>query len=137
MDQAKAVEGAARNDGPELQSVAPSDILFIQKHPRGVIKVMKPRLASNAEKYIKSVPLNTAAPVISGTTTQTTTNGSWLFSPSITYKWTRDGAVIAGATTVTYTLVGADSGHVIKSLVVAANGNGTAQEPSSNQYLAP
>jgi hypothetical protein len=42
-----------------------------------------------------------------------------------------------GATTVTYVLVGADSGRVIKSRVIATNSNGTANAPSSNQYLAP
>ena len=98
---------------------------------------MKPRLASNAEKYVKSAPVCTTAPTISGTTTQTTTNGTWLFSPSITYSWLRDGAIISGATTVTYVLVAADSGCVIKSRVIATNGNGTNAEPSSNQYLAP
>ena len=131
------VEGASENDGPDPRSVTSSDLQFIQKHPRGVIKVMKPRLASNAEKYVKSAPVNTVAPTISGTTTQTTTNGTWLFSPSLTYSWTRDGVIIAGATTVTYVLVAADSGHIIKSRVIATNSNGTSAEPSSNQYLAP
>ena len=131
------VKGASMNDGPSTQSVTAADLQFLQKHPRGVIKVMKPRLASNAEKYVKSAPVCTAAPTISGTTTQTTTNGTWLFSPSITYSWLRDGAIISGATTVTYVLVAADSGHIIKSRVVATNVNGTNAEPSSNQYLAP
>jgi hypothetical protein len=121
----------------ELQTVTSADLAFIQKHSRSVVRDMKPRLTATAEKYAKSIPLNTVAPTISGTTTQTTTNGTWLFSPSFTYKWTRDGAVIAGATSGTYTLVGADSGHVIKSLVIATNGNGVGQEPSSNQYSAP
>ena len=134
---ARKVEGAAQNDGPDPQSVTSSDLQFLQKHPRGVIKVMKPRLASNAEKYVKSAPLCTAAPTISGTTTQTTTNGTWIFSPSLTYSWTRDGVIIAGATSVTYVLVAADSGRVIKSRVIATNSNGTSAEPSSNQYLAP
>ena len=137
MDQAKAIVGASQNDGPSQQSVSASDLQFLQKHPRGVIKAMKPRLASNAEKYVRSAPVCTAAPTISGTTTQTTTNGTWLFSPSITYSWLRDGAIIQGASTVTYALVAADSGHVIKSRVVATNGNGVNSEPSSNQYLAP
>ena len=137
MNQAQAVEGASKNDGPEQQAFTSSDLQFVQKHPRGVIKVMKPRLASNAEKYAKSAPVCTAAPTISGTTTQTTTNGTWVFSPSLTYSWTRDGAIITGATTVTYVLVAADSGHVIKSRVIATNVNGANAEPSSNQYLAP
>ena len=137
IDQAQAVRGASKNDGPAQQSVSSSDLKFLQSHTRPVIKAMKPRLASNAEKYIKSAPLCTVAPTISGTTTQTTTVGTWLGSPTITYSWTRDGVVIAGATTVTYTLVAADSGHVIKSRVIGTNSNGTTAEPSSNQYLAP
>lgn len=125
------------DEGVDPLAVTPADLLFLQKHTRGVIKSLKPRLASNAEKYVKSAPVCTVAPTISGTTTQTTTNGSWLFSPGISYSWTRDGAIIAGATAVTYALVAANSGHVIKSRVVATNGNGTNSEPSSNQYLAP
>jgi hypothetical protein len=131
------VKGAAMNDGPSTQSVSPADLQFLQKHTRGVIKSLKPRLASNAEKYVKSAPVCTVAPTISGTTTQTTTNGTWVFSPSITYSWTRDGAIISGATSVTYVLVAADSGRVIKSRVIATNVNGANAEPSSNQYLAP
>jgi hypothetical protein len=137
VDQAQAVEGASKNDGPSPQSVTSSDLKFVQSHPRSVIKAMKPRLASQAEKYIKSAPVCTVAPTISGTTTQVTTNGTWIFSPSLTYSWTRDGNIIAGATSVSYVLVAADSGHVIKSRVVATNSNGTSAEPSSNQYLAP
>ena len=137
MSQASAVVQASKNDGPDPQSVTSSDLKFLQSHPRSVVKAMKPRLASQAEKYAKSAPVCTVAPTISGTTTQTTTNGTWIFSPSITYSWTRDGVVIAGANTVTYALVAADSGRVIKSRVIATNGNGTNAEPSSNQYLAP
>ena len=137
VDQAQAVQGASKNDGPSQQAVNPADLKFLQSHTRAVIKAMKPRLAGQAEKVIKSAPVCTVAPTISGTTTQVTTNGTWIFSPSLTYSWTRDGAIIAGATTVSYVLVAADSGHVIKSRVIATNGNGSNAEPSSNQYLAP
>lgn len=40
---------------------------------------------------------------------------------SATYKWTRDGVDIVGATGLSYTLVSADIGHVIRFVVTAVN----------------
>jgi hypothetical protein len=62
-----------------------------------------------------SLPANTIAPVISGSTTfgsvLTTTNGTWTGTSPITfsYQWKRGGVPIGGATASTYTLVEADS----------------------------
>ena len=113
-------------------------LLSCRNIPAASSRSLKPRLASNAEKYVKSAPLNTVAPTISPTGSQvsgtvlTTTNGTWLFSPSITYKWLRNGNVIPGATTVTYTTVTADKTFQIQSQVNASNSNGASAEPSSN-----
>ncbi|MGZ4311138.1 MAG: hypothetical protein ACXVR1_03425, partial [Solirubrobacteraceae bacterium] len=86
-------------------------------------------------------PVNTAAPVVSGTAQQgqtlSTTNGSWTNSPtSYSYQWqdcNGSGASctdITGATGRTYTLSSGDVGHRVHSVVTATNGGGSASSPS-------
>ena len=77
---------------------------------------------------ITSAPVNTVAPVISGTMvvgqTLTTTNGTWTSSPtSFTYKWYKGITAIVGATSSTYILLQADAGTTttIKCEVTAIN----------------
>jgi hypothetical protein len=89
-----------------------------------------------------SAPSNTAVPTVSGNTTVgsvlSSSAGSWSGSPapSFSYKWQRcnsSGAScvdISGATSTTYTLVSADSGSTIRSVVTATNGVGTASANS-------
>jgi len=84
-----------------------------------------------------SAPANTAAPAISGTTTQGQTlsvsNGTWTGGTPITYtfQWERcDGAgnncaAVSGATHRSYGLGAADVGHKIRALVSARNSAGT------------
>jgi beta-glucanase (GH16 family) len=62
-----------------------------------------------------------------------TTNGTWSGSPtSYSYQWqdcAGDGTGctnIAGATSSTYTVASADTGHTIEALVTATNANGSA-----------
>jgi hypothetical protein len=74
-------------------------------------------------------PVNTALPVISGTTqdgsTLSTTDGSWTNSPtSFVYQWNRNGTAIGGATSNTYALVTADVGTTITCTVQAVNAHG-------------
>jgi hypothetical protein len=82
-------------------------------------------------------PTNTAEPVVSGTVATgdvlLTTNGTWSGSPtSYSYQWqdcAGDGTGctnIAGATSSTYTVASADTGHTIEALVTATNSNGSA-----------
>jgi hypothetical protein len=83
------------------------------------------------------VPVNSVAPVISGTTrvTQvlTTTNGTWSNSPTgYTYQWKRAGSNIAGATASTYTLVELDAGAAITCAVTASNASGPGSPTTSN-----
>ena len=126
-------------DVADQQAISPADLAFIQGHTRGVIKSMKPRLLAVKSAYLNAAPVCTAAPTISGTGTvgQTliTTNGSWLFSPSLAYKWQHDGIDIPGATTVNYVLAAGDSGKSIRSVVVATNAKGTTNQPSSNSIV--
>jgi len=80
-------------------------------------------------------PVNTALPVISGTTTLgsvlTTTNGTWINpTPVFTYQWKRNATNI-GTNTPSYTLVLADSGAAITCVVTAINGGGSASATSN------
>lgn len=58
-----------------------------------------------------SIPVNTVAPVITGSTTVggelSTTDGTWTGypAPTFTYQWQLDGADITGATASTYTTI--------------------------------
>jgi len=84
-----------------------------------------------------SLPSNTIAPVISGTTTLgsvlTSTTGTWTGNPSPTfsYEWTRNGLPILGATSSTYTLMVADSNANINCFVDATNALGTSTQISN------
>ena len=80
-------------------------------------------------------PVNTVLPVISGTTTigsvLTTTNGTWINSPSsFTYQWKRNATNI-GTNANTYTLVNADAGQSITCVVTATNGGGSTPATSN------
>jgi hypothetical protein len=82
-------------------------------------------------------PVNTAAPVASGTgtvgQTLTTTNGTWNYAPtSYTYQWYRSGSPISGANASTYVLVAADSGKSVGCAVGAVNPAG----PSATSILS-
>jgi hypothetical protein len=74
-----------------------------------------------------AAPVNTVAPVVSGTATvgQTlsTTNGTWTGAPAptFTYQWQRVTTNISGATSSTYVLVDADGGSTIRCVVKATN----------------
>jgi hypothetical protein len=84
-----------------------------------------------------SLPVNTVAPVVSGTATVgqtlTTTNGTWLGAPAptFTYQWQRAGSNIGGATSSTYLLVVADVGNAIRCVVTATNPLGVASANSN------
>lgn len=92
-------------------------------------------VSSNA---ISLAPINTVAPTISGTnqvgSTLSSSTGTWSGSPSsYAYQWQRAGANIAGATSSTYLVVGADAGNALTCNVVAiANGQSSALVSSSN-----
>lgn len=89
-----------------------------------------------------NVPVNTIAPVISGTAlvgnTLTSTTGTWTSDTGVTgylYQWTRDGVNISGATNSTYTLVFADRVRTIRCMVAAIDSDGTSAYVNSNSLL--
>lgn len=90
-----------------------------------------------------TTPVNTVAPVVSGTTTvgQTlsTTDGTWTNTPtSFAYRWQRDNhgggsySNIGSATANTYVLVDGDDGCNIRCVVTATNGSGSGPPANSN-----
>ena len=89
-----------------------------------------------------NVPVNTIAPVISGTAlignTLTSTTGTWTSDTGVTgylYQWTRDGVNISGATSNTYTLVSADLNTSVICKVAATDTDGTSSYVNSNSLV--
>ena len=78
---------------------------------------------SNSIIATATAPVNTVAPVISGTAvvgqTLSSTTGTWTGAPTPTYayQWKRNGSNIASATSSTYTLVQADATFAITCAV--------------------
>ena len=86
-------------------------------------------------------PVNTAAPVASGTltvgSTLSCTNGTWTNSPTgYAYQWLRNGANISGATSSTYVTVTADGGTSIRCTVTATNAHGSGSATSNTLAIA-
>lgn len=85
-----------------------------------------------------SAPVNTVAPVISGSAVMgsvlTTSDGTWTGSPAPTfaYQWKRNGADIGGATSQTYTTSAPDFSAAITCTVTATNSQGNASATSNS-----
>ena len=81
-------------------------------------------------------PVNTVAPVISGTAvvgqTLSSTTGTWTGAAPITYsyQWKR-GVTNVGTNATTYTLVAADAGQSITCVVTGTNAAGSANATSN------
>ena len=86
--------------------------------------------SGNAEIADNYTPVNTVAPVISGSTpvgsTLTTTNGTWTNSPTLAYQWYRGATLITSATAATYVTVTADTGLAVTCRVTGTNPVGSA-----------
>lgn len=102
----------AKNPNPALRK-----LMFIDR-------VGAPSVITN------SAPFNTILPVITGQAKQgvtlVSTTGSWTGYPAVTfaYKWQKNGATIAGATSSTYVVAAGDVGSRISVEVTATNAAG-------------
>ncbi len=81
-------------------------------------------------------PYNTIPPAVSGTLevgeNLSVTDGTWANAVSFAYQWTRNSVAIPGATSDTYTLVGADETKMIAAIVTATNTYGNASSLSNS-----
>lgn len=96
----------------------------------------------NKELSDGSVPVNTVAPVISGTAaigqTLTSTTGTWASDTGITgylYQWYRGATLITGATNSTYVLTLSDVGFSMTCRVAATDTDGTSAYVSSSNSI--
>ncbi len=85
---------------------------------------------------VLGIPADTAPPTIAGTPqsgqTLACSPGTWSNSPTgYSYQWQRDGGDIAGATSATYAVQGADLGHTVTCRVTATNIAGSATAMSA------
>lgn len=88
------------------------------------------------------LPLNTAAPAITGTLREleelTVSNGTWSNAPtSFAYQWYRNGVAVVGATANTFDLSVNDEGNVIKARVTAINAAGARHAFSNEVTIMP
>lgn len=108
------------------------------------VSVTRPNTMAGIDvSLIRAAPVNTSAPVISGTPTVGgqalgCSPGSWTGKAALkfTFQWTRDGSAIANATASSYVVQVADLGHVVACQVTAANAVGHATA-SSNAVAVP
>lgn len=89
---------------------------------------------------IIAAPSNTGLPIISGTPsvggTLSVSNGTWLYNPTFTYQWRRNGLAISGATNQTYIVQADDQGQQVSAAVTATNGAGSATSSSASASIA-
>lgn len=77
-----------------------------------------------AVTYVQQ-PVNSVAPVVTGTATQgqtlTCSTGTWSKSPTYAYQWLRAGVPVVGATASTRILAAGDVGSKMSCRVTATN----------------
>lgn len=92
---------------------------------------------------VTSIPVNTALPIVAAEAVEgqviSTTNGTWVGHPAITYtyQWRRNSVNISGATSASYTIVTADVGQNISVTVTATNSQGNTSTSSVDQIARP
>ena len=96
---------------------------------------------TGAGSVIPGAPVNTAAPVASGTTTVgstlSCTTGTWTNTPTgYAYQWLQNGANISGATSASYVVVAADAGTSVRCTVTATNAVSSASATSNALSIA-
>ena len=85
--------------------------------------------------FASGVPVNTVAPVVTGTpaagNTLTCSQGTWSGAVSYAYQWYDNGAPIVGKTASTYLLTNAEKGFRLSCIVRATNANGQSDAISN------
>ena len=107
------------------------DVTLVASLPNGA-----ERRATGKLTVALGTPLSLRIPEITGTAavgnTVTCNNGDWSSSPTtFTYKWSRDGAEIAGATAQTYLLTQPDGATLVACTVTAGNAVATGAAATS------
>jgi hypothetical protein len=75
---------------------------------------------------------------VNGGAVATCNVGVWTNNPSaFTYQWLRNGAVIAGATSQTYTVVGEDANKTLQCVIRGANGASASAAASNAVAISP
>lgn len=101
---------------------------------------------AQASLSVLAIPVNTVAPVITGTATignaLSSTTGTWTNASSYSYQWYRADdnsgtnlALIAGANSASYTLITSDAHKYLRVVVTANNGTGGTTTVNSS-YVA-
>lgn len=118
---------------------------YVSQIYQGVVSVGAPGTTSGIDGSLLEVsptkPATTGAPALTGTAAVgkalSCSTGSWANNPTaLSYKWLRNGVVIAGQTASTYTVQGADAGKGLACEVTASNGAG-ATGSTSNTVAIP
>ena len=99
---------------------------------------------SNTVTVDNFAPVNTVAPTVSPSGTQSTGTlitvsvGTWTGLPTITYeyRWTRNGSPISGAVNTTYTIQAADDGTTIRCEVRGTNSYGVSSYVASSNSVS-
>jgi hypothetical protein len=90
-----------------------------------------------------SKPINTVAPVVTGTPASgqvlTCSTGSWVGTSPITYayQWYRSAVLISGETSNTYTVLSSDVGSALSCTVTATNSVGSTNASSNSLSVNP
>jgi hypothetical protein len=128
---------AALLPGPSQTKFTNDVLLIVNKGKGGALTptAMSSAITSGLANIL--APVNTVAPVVTGTgtvgQTLSCTTGTWLYTPSsYQYQWMRGGVPIIGATANTYVSVVADSGNNVSCSLTAVNAAGASNSVSSN-----
>jgi hypothetical protein len=99
---------------------------------------------SNATANVAGIaPVNTVAPVVSGTatigSTLTTSDGTWTGTPTPTfaYQWQKGVTNISGATSSTFVVTLSQAGSTIRCVVTATNVAGSVSANTANTASVP
>jgi hypothetical protein len=122
--------------GHRLNTRFTNDILLLVNAGKGgnlLPAAMAAAITAVMSKFL--VPVNTVAPVASGTgtvgQTLSCTQGTWQYATSYAYQWLRGATNIVGAIAATHVLVAADSGTNVSCRVTATNAAGSAAATSN------